>query len=179
MDNKIKNSENYINSILGKENGFSVPKNYFNTVDEVLQQKIIEEKLSKENSFNVPDSYFKNLEDSIISQVSTAKKETKVISLKDRMLKIIPIAAAASIVLFIGLNSYLFNQDKDLSLDSLTDNDIEYWLDSKILNTSDIAFVLEDVLLEENDFMFATIQDENIEEYINSIDDSSLFNELN
>lgn len=179
MDTKLKNSEAYLNSILGKENGFSIPENYFNNFEDVIDKKIVEANLPKENSFNTPNSYFDNLEDIILDKVSSTKKETKVISLKERILKYIPIAAAASVVLFIGLNSYIFNNDTTSNLDSLTDNDIEYWLDTNSLNTNDIAVVLQDDFLEENDLSFTTLQDENIEEYINSIENSSLLNELN
>ncbi|MEO9571622.1 MAG: hypothetical protein ABJH82_08295 [Polaribacter sp.] len=178
MEQKIKNSEAYLNSVLGKESGFSIPENYFNSIEKNIELKLSEDKLTKETGFNIPDSYFSNLEDSILAKVSLTEKETKVISFKERVLKLIPIAAAASVVLFIGLNSFIFNNTEELTLDSLSDNDIEYWLDSKTLNTIDIAIVLNDDLLAENDFYFTTIEDENIEDYMNSIDNTSILNEL-
>jgi hypothetical protein len=91
----------------------------------------------------------------------------------------IPYAAAASIVLFISLNSFVFTTDEELTINSLTDTEIEYWLDSNTLNTNDISIVLEDELLKENDFYFTTIKDETIEDYINSIDSTTLLNEIN
>ena len=179
MEEKTKNSEAYLNSILGKENGFSTPKNYFNSIEENIELKLSEDNLKKENGFKIPDSYFTDLEDTILAKVTSTEKETKVISFKERILKMIPIAAAASIILFIGLNSFIFNKTEELTLDSLSDNDMEYWLDSNALTTNDIVMVLNDDLLAENDFSFATIEDENIEDYINSIDNTSILNELN
>ncbi|MCG1036315.1 hypothetical protein [Polaribacter sargassicola] len=177
MENKIKNSEEYLNSKLGKKNSFSIPKNYFDTIDDVIDLKITEEKLPKENSFKVPDNYFKNLEDNILSKV-TEKKEPKVITLKTRLFKVIPFAAAASVILFIGLNSFIFNKTDDFTLDSLSEQEIENWLEYNPMNSNDIALVLQEDILSEDDFSFSSIKDETIEDYINSIDNYSLFEEL-
>ena len=179
MEDKIKNSEEYLNSILGKESGFSLPKNYFSTTEDAIEAKLVEEKFTKEKGFTIPDSYFRELENDILAKVSPTKKETKVISFKERILKFIPIAAAASVILFIGLNSFVFNKTEELTLDSLSDVDFEYWLDSNTLNTNDVTVILQEDLLDDDDFYFATLEDENIEDYINSIDNTSLFEELN
>ena len=180
MENNIKNSEEYLNSILGKKTGFSIPNNYFSTTEDSINTKLSEEAfITKEPGFTMPDDYFKNLENDILAKVSSPKKETKVISFKEKMIKMLPIAAAASVLLFIGLNSFVFNNEKELSLDSLSDDDIEFWLDTNTLNANDIAIVLEDDILNESDFHFATLNDENIEDYIDSIDDTSFFNEIN
>ncbi len=209
MKHEIKNSEEYLSSILGKESGFSVPENYFNTIEDAFETKLTEEKFTrekgfsipenyfstiedsieaklteenftKEKGFSIPDSYFKDLEDDILAKVTSTEKEAKVISFKDRILKLIPIAAAASVVLFIGLNSFVFNStNKELTIDSLSDTDIEFWLDSNTLNTNDITLALGDDILEDDDFYFSSLEDENIEDYINSIDNTSIFEELN
>jgi hypothetical protein len=179
MENEIINSENYINNKVGQKTGFSAPSNYFDTLEDVIASKISEENLPKETAFKTPENYFSNLEDSILAQVTSKEKEVKVISFKDRILKFIPIAAAASVVLFISLNSFVFNADEEMTLDALSDNDIEYWLDANTLNTNDIAAILEDDILEENEFSLTDIKDESIEDYINSIDNTSLLNELN
>lgn len=178
MENNIKNSEEYLNSILGKKNSFSLPKNYFDTIEDAIETKLAEENLKKENGFTTPDNYFKDLENEILAQVSAPKKETKVISLKEKILKTIPFAAAASIILFIGFNSYVFNKTEELTIDSLSDDDIEFWINSNTLHTNDIAIVLENDILEESDFYFSSLEDENIEDYINSIDNTSFLNEI-
>ncbi|WP_158838564.1 hypothetical protein [Polaribacter sp. L3A8] len=179
MENNIKNSEQYLNSILGEETGFSVPKDYFASIEESIATKLSEEVLTKEHGFTMPDTYFKELENEILAKVAVPKKETKVISFKERIFKMIPIAAAASIILFIGLNSFVFNTNEELTIDSLSDDDIEFWLDSNTINTTDMAIVLENDVLEEGDFYFSSLEDENIEDYINSIDNTSFLNEIN
>jgi len=89
----------------------------------------------------------------------------------------IPIAAAASIILFIGLNSFLFNTTEELTLDAVSADDIKLWLDTSALTTNEITLALEDDILDENDFSFSTIENETIEDYINnSIDYTDLLN---
>ncbi|PQJ82232.1 hypothetical protein [Polaribacter glomeratus] len=179
MDKEIKNSVNYISKKTCINTGFSTPADYFNKLEAVIDAKLSEKKLPKENGFKTPDNYFNTIENSVLSKVLPSAKEVKIISFKDRVLKLIPYAAAASIILFIGLNSFVFKTDEELTMDSLSDVEIEYWLDSNTLFTNDISIVLEDDLLEENDFYFTTIKDETIEDYINSIDNIALFNEIN
>ena len=175
-----KETKNSIEDISKKKTGFSIPSNYFNNLEDVIATKLSEENFTKENNFEVPDTYFSNLEDTILAKVSSLEKEIKVISFKEKVLKMIPIAAAASIVLFIGLNSFVFKTTKELTLDSLSDDDIEFWFDSSSLTTNEITLVLKDEILEENDFYFSTIEDETIEDYIHdSMNYKDLLNEIN
>ena len=120
MDDNIKNSEAYLNSFLTEGNGFSVSKNYFDNLEDAIEIKVFENSFPKQQVFTTPHSYFKSLDNNILTKVSTTKKETKVISFKERVLKIIPVSVAASLILFIGLNSFVFNTDKKLTLDSLS-----------------------------------------------------------
>ena len=178
MKNEIKNSEVYINKEAGKETGFSTPTNYFDDVEDVILGKVFENKLPNNTGFKVPENYFKTLDTNILNKLSALKKETKVISLKERVLKIIPFVAAASIVLFIGLNSFVFGTNDEFTIDSLSEDDIEYWLESNIMNAEDMAIVLQDDIDDENGFYFMDIEDETIEDYINSIDGDSLLEEI-
>jgi hypothetical protein len=185
MNATNKNSEDYLKSVLKKETGFSAPENYFSEFENNFSTFLSEEKLSKKLPFKTPNAYFKNLEAVILSKNTT--RENKLISIsntnkkwyKQRVFNFVWYAAAASIVLFISINSFIFNTDKALTFDTLSDNDIEYWLEENSLNTNDIAAILEDATLEESEFYFADIKDENIEEYIISINNISLLNEIN
>ena len=178
MKHYIKNSEEYLNSISGKESGFSTPKNYFSTIEDSFEVKLIEKEFKKEEGFTIPDSYFTELENDILTKVLSTKKETKLISFKERVLKFIPMTAAAVIILFVGLNSFVFNTTEDFTPDSLSEIDIEYWLDSNTLDTYEISITIEDIVLDENDFYLAHLEDKTIEDYINSIDNTSIFEEL-
>jgi hypothetical protein len=179
MENELKHSVLYINNKVGKKTGFSAPTDYFDNLQDSIQAKLAEESFSKKSAFKVPENYFDTLENNVLVRISSEEKETKIISFKERIFKMIPIAAAASIILFIGLNSFVFNTNDEITLDSLSNNDIEYWLDTNTFHSSDISTVYEDDILDENEFLFTEIKDESIEDYISLIDDPSLLNELN
>ena len=180
MENNIKNSEAYLNSVLGKENGFSIPENYFNDVEERLSCFLTEDSIIKKKPFTTPDSYFESLEDIIISKVSTEVNTTKVISLKQRIIKVIPIGVAASIMLFISLN-YLNNFNTEVSFDNLAESDIETWIleNSTEMTSQDIATFIPTENIITDDFTFTTIDSQEIEDYIIYNDKTSLLNEIN
>jgi hypothetical protein len=179
MESELKNSEYYVNQKAGNKAGFSTPATYFDSLEKEIAAKISEEKFKKETAFKVPENYFNNIETSVLTKVLSTEKKTKVISFKARILKIAPLVAAASIILFIGINSFIFNTEEALTLDSLSNNDFEYWLEANTLNTNDITSILGDDILDENEFYFTNLKDESIEEYINSLDNNALWNEIN
>jgi hypothetical protein len=179
MKNEIKHSVDFINKKAGNGTGFSVPTNYFKELELDIEAKITAETFKKETAFNVPDSYFENIENSILENISLDENTTKVITLKERILKTIPYASVASIALFIGLNTFVFNTTETLTFETISDTEIEYWLNENTISTAEIATLLEDEISNENAFSFANIEDDSIEDYINSIDNTSLLNELN
>ena len=164
-----------------KSNGFSVPKNYFNAIEEEINIKLAEEYFKNKSGFDIPNTYFKEFEENLLVKVVSPStvNETKVISFKERILKIIPTTVAASVLLFIGLNSFIFDKTEELTIDTLTENEIEYWLINSDIYLNGIAIVEAENILEENDFYFSSIGDEIIEEYMYSIDNSYLLYELN
>ncbi|QOD61667.1 hypothetical protein H9I45_04240 [Polaribacter haliotis] len=181
MKENIKNSEDFLKSITGKNTGFSAPSNYFENAEDRFSSFIFEESLSKENAFKIPDNYFNKLEDSILNTVILDKKEPKVISLKSRILKLIPVATAASIALFIGL-TYFNNLDNttEINFDSVAETDIENWMIDNFneLSNEDFASVLNSKIINENDFAFSNIKDDAIEDYIISTENTSILNEI-
>ena len=181
MDKKKQNSEAYLKSVFNKKTGFSTPNNYFEEVDNSFTTFLSEEKLPKNTAFKAPNNYFEGLEEAILLKVTSTEKEVKVISLKDRLLKIIPIAAAASVVLFLSLNSFLFQKTEEISFDSIAINDVEYWFNdaATTINTEDITTILTDEDLVDDNFSLAVINDDSLEDYFNSIDNSSLLEDLN
>ena len=175
MERDLENSIQFIKSKVDKTSGFEAPTNHLDSLEDKLFTKLLEEKLPAKTGFSIPESYFENVEDSILSQV----KPVKVISLKQRALRIIPFAAAASILLFIGLNAFIFNSNTEVDLNEINDSDIEYWMNNNDISYNDVALVLEDDITLDNDFSMTTIKDESIEDYMNSIDESSFIYEIN
>lgn len=178
MNTKNKYSLEHIKRVTQQKSGFSAPENYFDSVENSVFTKIKEQSFSKENAFTTPENYFNNFEDSLFAKIDFPKKEVKVISLKSRLLKIIPTAAAASVLLFIGLNIFTFSETN--SFDNISSEEMENWLDESYVknNTSIINFVDADFkesnVLEED----SSIKDEDIFEYLNTIDSSTLLTEI-
>jgi hypothetical protein len=178
MDTKNNYSLEHMKSTIQNKSGFSTPENYFDTVEDAVFSKIKAQSFSKENAFTAPKNYFENFEDSLFTKIDFPQKEVKVISLKSRLLQIIPAAAAASVLLFIGLNYFTFSDAT--SFDSISTGEIENWLDDSYINnaSSTVNFVDADFkdsnALEED----TSIKDEDILEYLNTIDNATLLTEI-
>ena len=177
MNTKNKYCLEHIKNVTQQKSGFTTPKNFFNTVEDNVFSTIKAEAFSKENGFSAPKDYLSNFEDSLFSNANFPKKETKVISLKSKILKIIPATAAASILLFIGLNTFIFSETT--SFETISTEEIENWLDESYIknNTSIINFIDSDFkdinVLDDN-----SIEDEDIFEYLNTIDSATLLTEI-
>ncbi len=102
-----------------KNAGFTVPNGYFEYVESTVLSKVIHD---------IPKDYFKTLDSKILTKLNIENKpEVKVINLKKLLLKrILPFAAAASVVLFIGLN--FINKPNAVTFESLDDTNIDNYL---------------------------------------------------
>ncbi len=181
MNTELKNSIDYITEKTGKRSGFTIPTNYFDDVEDNFYGKLSEVNLPKEQSFLVPDAYFNSLEDKILAKVSSSKKDKKVISIRSRIAQFASIAAAASVLLFIGIHYFSIDKTENLNFDTLATTEVENWFDYTInnINSDDLALVLETSDFEENEFLSNSINDDILEEYLNAIETPSLLNEIN
>ena len=55
---------------------------------------------------------------------------------------------------------------------------MEFWLEHSDLQTTDVAVVLESDLQNDIHFSMANLEDEHIEDYINTIDNDLIINEI-
>jgi hypothetical protein len=53
---------------------FTTPKNYFSSAEEGFSSFLLEEKLPKENGFTIPENYFEIVESSIVKKIGLKKK---------------------------------------------------------------------------------------------------------
>ena len=178
MEQEINKSEAFLKSVLHNSTGFSVPENYFNTAEDRFSSFLKEKELPKESGFSIPENYFKKLEKSILEKTGL-KKEAKVISLKSKFLKYIPVAAVASIVLFLSINYFTSSNDSEINFDLLERTDIENWIveNSNELSDKDFITLLHNEISNENDFALTDLQNDAIEEYMINIEESTLLNE--
>ena len=178
MEQEINKSEAFLKSVLQNSTGFSVPKDYFDTAEDRFSSFLIEKELPEETGFFVPENYFQTVEKSILKKTGF-KKEVKVISLKSKFLKYIPVAAVASIALFLSINYFTSSNYSEINFDLLERTDIENWIveNSNELSDKDFITLLHNEISNENDFALTDLQSDAIEEYIINIEESSLLNE--
>lgn len=177
MDKDLKNSINYITQKMGKKSGFSVPEKYFDEIENNAITNIFAEQLPKSTNLNVPTNYFSTLEDSILSKIASEEKNTNVISLRSKFFSFVPYVAAASVLLFLGF--YLFNNLNNTNINELDFANIEDWYENGYIDTndSDLALALEMTDFEEDEITSINFNDDNVENYLNSIDNTTIFNE--
>jgi hypothetical protein len=178
MKYKVKKSEEFLKTVLTKSTGFTAPKNYFSDAEDHFLSFLLEDQLPQENGFTYPENYFENLENAVFKKISP-KKEVKIISLKSKLLKYIPLTAAASVALFLSINYLNPFTANEISFDTLGKTDIENWIieNSNELSNEDFATLLHREIFNENNFALTDIRNDEIEEYIIYSEESSLLNE--
>lgn len=181
MNTENKNKEDFLNLISKKKSGFTTPKKYFSEAENRFTTFLSEEKLPKKRGFKTPNLYFNSLEDVLLNKVTTTKKEVKIIGLKQQVFKYIPFAVAASIILFIGLNSFGFNVKKSISFDDIADTELENWVfnNTSLISQNDLTMAYTDISLYENEIISSSISIDEIENYLSEEDDISLILENN
>ena len=146
-----------------KTAGFKMPKDYFNTLeDSILNEAKLQDKVS-DHGFKVPDYYFDTLEDEILTKFHS-KSTTKV-----RTLNIKPWAYAASIAACLALMFTLtFSKNQTHSISSINNDTLESFILSEELNTSEMAALITDSDVFENDILNSALSDASIDYYIES-----------
>ncbi len=166
MNNKeLKNIAPKLSELKKLGSGFGTPKGYFETVENAVFENL------QESVFSVPQGYFDTVEDAVFEKIND---ETRVISFKRRFAKrIIPIAVAASLLLFVTLQ--IFNPNKKDIFAQIEISEIENWIENGDLELSpyEIAAAYEDIDLEILDFS-NTYNDDDLINYFNGMDIESI-----
>ena len=176
MEKKLQNSIDYLNKMSDKKSGFSIPMNYFDTLEDNFEIKLLEDNFIKDNGFKLPENYLNSIENNVIAKVFKEKKSTKVITLKEKLLNFIPLAAAASVILFITINSFVFENSNTDPFNNLADIEVENWISENIysITDNDLTIAYTDVEFDETEFVPNSITDDEIENYLNNQNDISL-----
>lgn len=154
-----------------KKPGFKVPKDYFDNLEEVLLSDIKLRETISTSGFKTPKDYFKTLEEHVIEKVSK-KETTKVISLISRRNIVYISSVAAAILLLFNLS--IFNKDTGWStLDAKT---VENYMIYDDVSSFEIASLLSEDDLKEENFVSNNLNTENVETYLlNNLDVEDLF----
>lgn len=177
MNNTEKHNEDFL-SKSSIDTGYSVPKGYFDSVEDTFSSKLFEETLPKESGMEIPSGYFDRLEDRVLSKVEIPKKG-KVISIRKKLIRLIPITAAASVVLFITLNT-IFTDNIDIDP---TSEEIAVWFDENIstIDDDDLTSIFDTDDLIDSSILENIVNSDEIDTYINEddtnilIEDSTIF----
>ena len=150
--------------------GFTTPKGYFNTLEDAVFNKLGKEFIKTE-SFDIPKDYFDTLEDRIFDRINEERvKESKVISLSERIRKTwIPVAVAASLLLILMIN---YN-NSSTTIDAVAETELDKWIEDDLisLDSYEIAEVFNDIDLSD-DSTFD--EDAELLEYLNGTDVESM-----
>ena len=178
MSTPQKNSEQYLNKILGKATGFKVPKGYFDTVEEAVFTKQATEKFNSNTGFITPEKYLDTLEDKVLASVVSKEKQAKIIPLRTLMARFASISAAACVLVFIGIQ--FFDVSEQNTLDNIAIEDVELWMNTHInqIENTELVSAFETTDLETT-IVTEGLTDEAIENYLNTLDPSTIINEIN
>ncbi|WP_298519363.1 hypothetical protein [uncultured Kordia sp.] len=137
------------NELHNKETGFNTPKDYFNTFEERLFDRMkTEAVIPKETGFTTPDAYFDSLEDSLSKKLFSTEETPKVIPLqrKRNYLKHLSYAAAACILFFVAINLINTDSDANLTIDKVVNSEINEFIENDLiaLNNYDLIAVYEE-----------------------------------
>ncbi|NRD19745.1 hypothetical protein HNV08_06765 [Winogradskyella eckloniae] len=152
-----------------KSSGFKTPDNYFNSIDDQILGRINKsDALSgiEAPGFTVPSSYFDTVEASILEKIED-KAKTPVIQLKPRRTLYYVAGIAASLLLLIGL---VFNNEEELSLNTIDTASIENYLYQEEYSYDELATLFKTEDISETDFIDISISEDYLDSYLENID---------
>jgi len=139
--------KNFLKDKEMKTSGYISPENYFLKLEDKIINKTKKFKKPKTTGFRTPDNYFEEFDRDLDKKLSN--NSTKVVNLNThKYIKIIAYSVAASLLLFFGLNNFLFDKN-NYNLESVQIAEIENWIDEDLIsfNSYDIDEIFNDVEL--------------------------------
>ena len=168
----MENNSGHINqdwlSKLPKNSGHEAPEGYFDSIENSFSMKLAEQSIPTKDGFKTPEGYFDTLESRIIENFEFPKKG-KVISLRKRMIKFLPTAAAASVLLFLSINIFL---TENILPTEPSSDEIAIWFEENIstITNDDLTSLLSDEDFEDSPFLDDAIDTEDISKYLDEND---------
>ena len=155
-----------------KSTGFKLPENYFDSFDNQLI-----ERLSKEapingitsSGYSVPEAYFNTVEERIISKITNDNKPIVRLKPNPKFYYISGIAAS-----FVLLFSLVFNTKNTVTIDTIDTVAIESYLYLEDYSNDDLASLFKAGEISETDFIDVAINEETLNQYLESIDTEDL-----
>lgn len=162
MSRKVNMDKNNLRNI--KSTGFTTPDQYFESFDDKLFQHLNQngsiEGIEK-SGHTVPKDYFESVEETIWSRLPTEEKS--IMPLKSRTPYYYVAGIAASLILLVAIFITYEKPENALSIDM-----VETYLENRGLNSYELAQLLSDVDLLEDDFTIikTTYEEDHLESYL-------------
>ena len=150
------------NSLNNIENGFKVPKGYFDEFEDGLLSELQLKETASHSGFILPADYFESLDNKILDAVKKDHK-TKVINLFSFRKIAYATAVAASLILIYTVS---FNKNENLNINNIETASIENYILKEGLETSDIASLFSDDDLSEITSVKNNLSSESLENYV-------------
>ncbi len=147
-----------------KSAGFKIPDHYFESFEDKLIDRLNENESIEgieTSGYTIPKDYFDTLEDTIISKLNTEDKP--VINLQSRNTFYYIAGIAASLILLFAIFINTETPEESLSVEM-----VETYLENRDLNSYELAQLLFDTDLLEDDFTITTTpyEEDNLESYL-------------
>ncbi|MEX0997728.1 MAG: hypothetical protein WDZ45_11820 [Flavobacteriaceae bacterium] len=159
-----------------KEPGFTTPKNYFDSLESQLVNKVaLDSFVSNKNPFEVPENYFEELEARLLKHPSLKQTQPKIISIFRSNTFRYAAGVAASLMVFVSI--FIYHQTKVIDTNAISQ--IEDYVENGFLDISYLDFetLLTDEMLEDSPII-STMNQEDLYDYLSyEVDDIHLTNE--
>jgi hypothetical protein len=169
----VKNKKLHTNNA---PSGFTTPKDYFDTFEDRLFEKLQTETIiPKTAGFKTPDRYFDGLEDTLANQLfSTEEKEVKVIPLSNRKtyLKYFGYVAAACLLLF-GISNFINFESDPNTIPTVADSEINTFieLDLIAMNNYELMTAFEEENIDVSSIFEVTLNETETIDYLENTTD--------
>jgi hypothetical protein len=144
-----------------KQSGFKVPKNYFESFDDLLLNELKLKEACKNHGFKVPNNYFNSVENNILNSIKETEKPKVIKLITWQKLSYIAAVAASLIIMFnVIVDKGTFDMNK------IETASIENYILNEELDTNDMATLFKEVDISSMSLTNNNISSETLETYV-------------
>ena len=146
-----------------KSTGFKTPDDYFEAFEDKIFERLHNEKSIEgieDSGHTVPKDYFDTVEDKVLNNINTEDKPIVKLKTRKTFYYIAGVAASLMLLFAVFINN---NNTEELSVEM-----VENYLENRDLDSYELAQLLSDEDLLEDDFTIATTpyKEDNLESYL-------------
>jgi len=144
-----------------KQSGFKVPKNYFESFDDLLLNELKLKEACKNHGFKVPNNYFNSVENNILISIKETEKPKVIKLITWQKLSYIAAVAASLIIMFnVIVDKGTFD------INNIETASIENYILNEELDTNDMATLFNEVDISAMSLTNNNISSETLETYV-------------